>query len=213
MPEMPKSLQLQADPLVQTFNPSATQEIEEQKQSTFEKRHQTSESFYDDIEVSDLLDQQPSRQKPTVQKLDLPSAASNRQVAEKVGTHLDRNRDRESSRDISPHSRSGVRDPEEHNRSKLEDLMNFLDNVDQAMPSSRSQLKVQPSVEYTQSDISRHNVSVMDPAEREALQRAKERLVELEIEREEHDKSFQIIQRLREKEKHELSQQISAIKE
>ena len=96
------------------------------------------------------------------------------------------------SRDISVRSKenSSV-------KSKYDDFINFLDNVEQEytqQASNRSHLtnkssKANYSVISDKADIS--TVSITDP--REAYSKVRERLLELEIEKEEQGKALELI--------------------
>lgn len=71
--------------------------------------------------------------------------------------------------------------------------MNFLDNAERGVPSSRSNIQVPQSsrsrVQESYLDVTPKDdissLSIVDPSSRDAYNRARERLVELEIEKEE----------------------------
>jgi len=65
------------------------------------------------------------------------------------------------------------------------------------------------SIISEKADIS--TVSISDP--REAYSKVRERLLELEIEKEEQSKALELIKQIRQKEKQEVVMNISAIKE
>lgn len=102
-------------------------------------------------------------------------------------------------------------------KSKYDDFINFLDNVEQEytqQASNRSHLtnkssKANYSVVSEKADLS--TVSISDP--REAYSKVRERLLELEIEKEEQSKALELIKQIRQKEKQEVVLNISAIKE
>lgn len=102
-------------------------------------------------------------------------------------------------------------------KSKLDEFISMLDNVE-AMPSHRTQgtqnlstvkkdrsYLDQPSIDITTTSV--------EPSTREQYLKARERLVELEIEKDEKDKSLQLIQEIRERERNELIRRVEQSKE
>lgn len=83
-------------------------------------------------------------------------------------------------------------------KSKMDEFMSMLDNVDQVMPSTRTQQHSikKPSDQnsyHQESSIDQSRTTVVDPSTRDAYMKARERLVELEIEREDNEKSMILI--------------------
>lgn len=90
-------------------------------------------------------------------------------------------------------------------KTRYDEFMNFLGNIEQEfsnVPSSRSMLdSSQPSVDDRFSNP------------REAYTKVRERMIELELEKEEQTKAFDMVKKLREKERDELCKRVDLAKE
>ena len=102
-------------------------------------------------------------------------------------------------------------------KSRVDDFMNFLGNIEQefsqVVASNRSMVQESPYRSTTNRIDDSYIGSMQHEEPRAAYTKVKERLMELEIEKEEQSKAYEMVKRLREKDRDEASRKVEMIKE
>ena len=102
-------------------------------------------------------------------------------------------------------------------KSRVDEFMNFLGNIEQefsqVVASNRSTVNESPYRSTTNRIDDSYIGSMQHEEPRAAYSKVKERLMELEIEKEEQAKAYEMVKKLREKERNEASKKVERIKE
>lgn len=104
----------------------------------------------------------------------------------------------------------GVKKGQEQTKTRFDQFMNFLGNIEQEFsnlaPSSRSALGESSRIAAPVEESYGHNP-------REAYSKVRERMIELELEKEEQQKALEMVKKLRVKEREELCKRVDLAKE
>ena len=103
-------------------------------------------------------------------------------------------------------------------KSRVDEFMNFLGNIEsefsQMTPSNRTAVQESPFRSTTNRMMDDSYIgSIQGEEPRAAYSKVKERLMELEIEKEEQAKAYEIVKHLREKDRNEATKKVEQVKE
>jgi len=98
-------------------------------------------------------------------------------------------------------SKSDYKQTGQPSSSRYDEFLNFLDNAEQEFSQVQTSTRSVVAQSHHSGNLDTSALSIQNPDSKEAFTRVRERLIELEIEKEEQSKALEILKQLRVKEK------------